>query len=318
MPLWSTGLTADSLEFEFENGSVTGSDLDFGIHDNVLLDSSDGAPGTDADFRLALEEQSEKKPQWLTEDQKARCFANNDGWWLRHEKGSGDRYWDELLVQVTNLRGANSTTGLGIATITNISFEGLTSGAANNAPAYEVGGSGTLANAFVRVTWNEAVDFELDGSSFPEITVTHTKSADDSEVSYTATATAGNTTVNTMEPVGTDTDGHAFDTLLINSTDGAPGSDAGSLFLLEDSDDVSSANYKAALQLETQRSGNQMNFYFTIAGSNANGALTIARQSLASLGSSTVKDYNLSTVSSSTDITTQVSDSITSASVTTT
>ena len=121
-----------------------------------------------------------------------------------------------------------------------------------------------------------------------------------------------------MEPVGTDTDGHAFDTLLINSTDGAPESDAGSLFLLEDSDDVSSANYKAALQLETQRSGNQMNFYFTIAGSNANGALTIARQSLASLGSSTVKDYNLSTVSSSTDITTQVSDSITSASVTTT
>ena len=90
------------------------------------------------------------------------------------------------------------------------------------------------------------------------------------------------------------------------------------MFLLEDSDDVSSANYKAALQLETQRSGNQMNFYFTIAGSNANGALTIARQSLASLGSSTVKDYNLSTVSSSTDITTQVSDSITSASVTTT
>ena len=57
-------------------------------------------------------------------------------------------------MQVTNLRGANSTTGLGIATITNISFEGLTSGAANNAPAYEVGGSGTLANAFVRVTWN--------------------------------------------------------------------------------------------------------------------------------------------------------------------
>ena len=35
MPLYSIGLTADSLEFEFEDGSATGSDLDFGIHDNI-------------------------------------------------------------------------------------------------------------------------------------------------------------------------------------------------------------------------------------------------------------------------------------------
>ena len=70
--------------------------------------------------------------------------------------------------------------------------------------------------------------------------------------------------------------------------------------------------------METQRSGTAMNFYFTIAGSNANGTLSIARQSFASLGSSTIKDLGLSTVTSSTDITQHLSDEVTSASVTTT
>ena len=318
MPLYSIGLTADSLEFEFEDGSATGSDLDFGIHDNILLDSTDGAPGSNAGSRLALEEQSEKKPSYLTPDEKARCFANNQGWWLRHYKSSSspadgqqtsDRFWDELLVAVGNIAGTNSSTGLGVATISSLSFEGLTSGAANNAPAYEVGGSGTLANAFVRVVWNEPVDFELSGTDLPELTVTHTKTSDGTEVSYTATAPLGNTTVFTMESVGTDND-----TILMNSTDGAPETDAGDRIQLE-GDTGDSSSY---IRLETQRSGSAMNFYFTIAGSNANGTLSIARQSLASLGSSTIKDLGLSTVTSSTDITQQLSDEVTSASVTTT
>ena len=306
MPLWSTGLTADSLEFEFENGSVTGSDLDFGIHDNVLLDSSDGAPGTDADFRLALEEQSEKKPQWLTEDQKARCFANNDGWWLRHEKGSGDRYWDELLVQVTNLRGANSTTGLGIATITNISFEGLTSGAANNAPAYEVGGSGTLANAFVQVVWNEAVDYTL--STLPTLVVTHTATSDSSETSYTATAAVGNTTVNVMEAYGTD-----WDTILLNSTDGAPESNAGEKIILEDASESDDGDM-TFLQMEKQTTGTAMNFYFTIAGSDGAGTLSVARQSI-TLNSSTFKEAG-DTETADSGIMQQVSAAMSNAAVT--
>ena len=324
MPLYSIGLTADSLEFEFEDGSATGSSLDFGIHDNILLDSTDGAPGSNAGFRLALEEQSEKKPSYLTPDEKARCFANNQGWWLRHYKSSSspadgqqtsDRFWDELLVAVGNIAGTNSTTGLGVATISSLSFEGLTSGAANNAPAYEVGGSGTLANAFVRVVWNEPVDFELSTTDLPELTVTHTKSSDGTEVSYTATAPAGNTTVFTMESIGTDND-----TILLNSTDGAPETDAGGRIMMEGDTpaDASSDGNPDFLRLETQRSGTAMNFYFTIAGSNANGTLSIPRQSFASLGSSTIKDLGLSTVTSSTDITQQVSDEVTSASVTTT
>ena len=324
MPLYSIGLTADSLEFEFEDGSATGSSLDFGIHDNILLDSTDGAPGSNAGFRLALEEQSEKKPSYLTPDEKTRCFANNQGWWLRHYKSSSspadgqqtsDRFWDELLVAVGNIAGTNSTTGLGVATISSLSFEGLTSGAANNAPAYEVGGSGTLANAFVRVVWNEPVDFELSTTDLPELTVTHTKSSDGTEVSYTATAPAGNTTVFTMESIGTDND-----TILLNSTDGAPETDAGGRIMMEGDTpaDASSDGNPDFLRMETQRSGTTMNFYFTIAGSNANGTLSIARQSFASLGSSTIKDLGLSTVTSSTDITQQVSDEVTSASVTTT
>ena len=147
------------------------------------------------------------------------------------------------------------------------------------------------------------------------MTVTHTKSSDGTEVSYTATAPAGNTTVFTMESIGTDND-----TILMNSTDGAPETDAGGRIMMEGDTpaDASSDGNPDFLRMETQRSGTAMNFYFTIAGSNANGTLSIARQSFASLGSSTIKDLGLSTVTSSTDITQQLSDEVTSASVTTT
>ena len=83
MPLWSSSLSPDSMEYEFES-TETVSPIEFGIHDNVLLNSTDGAPGTDAGFRLLLEEQIEKRPTWLNADEQRRCFANNEGWWLRH------------------------------------------------------------------------------------------------------------------------------------------------------------------------------------------------------------------------------------------
>ena len=309
MPLWSSSLAQDSMEYEFESRPAVSS-LEFGIHDNVLLNGTDGAPATNAGFRLLLEEQIEKRPTWLSPDEQANCFANNEGWWLRHEKNSsGTQYWDECLVAIGDLTGTSATTGLGVAQITHVSFEGLTTGAANNAPAYSVAAAGTLANAFVSVVWNEPVDFTE--STMPSLIVTHTKSADDSEVSYTATAAAGNTTVNTMEAVGTD-----WDTLRLNSTDGAPETDAGDKILLEGAADVSDADYLAAFQMETQTTGTQMNFYFTIAGSNANGALTVARQAI-TLNSSTFKEAG-DTETADSGIMQQVAAEVISATVTTT
>jgi hypothetical protein len=308
MPLWSSSLAQDTMEYEFES-TETVSPLEFGIHDNIILNSTDGAPLADAGFRLLLEEQIEKRPTWLSPDDQAKCFANNEGWWLRHNKSSdGTQFWDEMLVAIGDLAGTSATTGLGVAQITNVSFEGLTSGSANNTPAYTVGGSGTLATAFVRVTWNEPVDFTE--STMPSLVVTHTKDADDSEVSYTATAPAGNTTVNTMEAIGTD-----WDTIRMNSSDGSPGTDAGDRIIIED-DTQSGDGDKDHLQMETQTTGTQMNFYFTIAGSNANGVVSIARQAI-TLNSSTFKEAG-DTETADSGIMQQVAADILTATVTTT
>ena len=308
MPLWSSSLAQDTMQYEFES-TETVSPLEFGIHDNIILNSTDGAPLADAGFRLLLEEQIEKRPTWLSPDDQANCFANNEGWWLRHNKSSdGTKFWDEMLVAIGDLAGTSATTGLGVSQITNVSFEGLTSGSANNTPAYTVGGSGTLATAFVRVTWNEPVDFTE--STMPSLIVTHTKDADDSEVSYTATAAAGNTTVNTMEAVGTD-----WDTIRMNSSDGSPGTDAGDRIIIED-DTQSGDGDKDHLQMETQTTGTQMNFYFTIAGSNANGVVSIARQAI-TLNSSTFKEAG-DTETADSGIMQQVAADILTATVTTT
>jgi hypothetical protein len=308
MPLWSSSLAQDTMQYEFES-TETVSPLEFGIHDNIILNSTDGAPLADAGFRLLLEEQIEKRPTWLSPDDQAKCFANNEGWWLRHNKSSdGTQFWDEMLVAIGDLAGTSATTGLGVAQITNVSFEGLTSGSANNTPAYTVGGSGTLATAFVRVTWNEPVDFTE--STMPSLVVTHTKDADDSEVSYTATAPVGNTTVNTMEAIGTD-----WDTIRMNSSDGSPGTDAGDRIIIED-DTQSGDGDKDHLQMETQTTGTQMNFYFTIAGSNANGVVSIARQAI-TLNSSTFKEAG-DTETADSGIMQQVAADILTATVTTT
>ena len=308
MPLWSSSLAQDTMQYEFES-TETVSPLEFGIHDNIILNSTDGAPLADAGFRLLLEEQIEKRPTWLSPDDQANCFANNEGWWLRHNKSSdGTKFWDEMLVAIGDLAGTSATTGLGVAQITNVSFEGLTSGSANNTPAYTVGGSGTLATAFVRVTWNEPVDFTE--STMPSLIVTHTKDSDDSTVSYTATAPVGNTTVNTMEAIGTD-----WDTIRMNSSDGSPGTDAGDRIIIED-DTQSGDGDKDHLQMETQTTGTQMNFYFTIAGSNANGVVSIARQAI-TLNSSTFKEAG-DTETADSGIMQQVAADILTATVTTT
>jgi len=281
MPLWSSSLAQDTMEYEFES-IETVSPLEFGIHDNVILNSTDGAPLADAGFRLLLEEQIEKRPTWLSPDDQANCFANNEGWWLRHKKNtSGTKYWDEMLVAIGDLAGTSLTTGLGGAQITQVSFEGLTTGSQNNAPTYSVASAGTLATAFVRVTWNEPVDFVE--STMPSLVVTNTRISNGTVATYTATAAAGNTTVNTMEAVGTD-----WDTIRMNSTDGAPATDAGDRIILETDSQLSDGD-TTHMQMETQTTGTQMNFYFTIAGSDQAGKLSVGRQAI-TLNSSTFKE----------------------------
>jgi hypothetical protein len=306
MPLWSSSLAQDSMEYEFDVTPGVGA-LEFTIHDNVLLDGTDGAPATNAGFRLLLEEQIEKRPTWLNPDEQANCFANNEGWWLRHTKNTaGTKYWDECLVAIGDLTGTSATTGLGVAQITHVSFEGLTTGAANNNPAYSVGSGSTLATAYVSVVWNEPVDFTE--STMPSLVVTHTATSDSSETSYTATAPVGNTTVNTMEAVGTD-----WDTLRLNSTDGAPETDAGARFMLEDATQSGDGD-KDHIQMETQTTGTQMRFYFTIAGSDGAGELSVARQAI-TLNSSTFKEAG-DTETADSGIMQQVSAAITNAAVT--
>jgi hypothetical protein len=114
-----------------------------------------------------------------------------------------------------------------------------------------------------------------------------------------------------MEAVGTD-----WDTIRLNSSDGAPGTDANGKILLEGAADVGDADYLAAFQSETQTTGTQMNFYFTIAGSNANGALTVSRQAI-TLNSSTFKEKD-DTETADSGIMQQVAAEVISASVTTT
>ena len=283
MPLWSSSLAQDTMEYEFES-IETVSPLEFGIHDNVILNSTDGSPGTNAGFRLLLEEQIEKRPTWLSPDDQAKCFANNEGWWLRHNKSSdGTQFWDEMLVAIGDLAGTSLTTGLGGAQITHVSFEGLTTGSQNNAPTYSVATAGTNATAFVRVTWNEPVDFVVD--TLPTLIVTNTRISNGTVASYTATAATGNTTVNTMEAVGTD-----WDTIRMNSSDGAPGTDAGDRIIIED-DTQSGDGDKDHLQMEKQTTGTQMNFFFTIQGSDQAGKLSVGRQAI-TLNSSTIKELD--------------------------
>ena len=305
MPLWSSSLAQDSMEYEFDVTPGVGA-LEFTIHDNILLNSTDGAPLADAGFRLLLEEQIEKRPTWLNKDDQANCFANNEGWWLRHTKNSsGTQFWDECLVALGGLSGTSATTGLGVAQITHVSFEGVTTGAANDSPSYSVSSGGTLATAFVQVVWNEPVDYVV--STLPTLVVTHTADADDSETSYTATAAVGNTTVNVMEAVGTD-----WDTIRMNSSDGAPGTDDGDRIILETDSQLSDGD-TTHLQMEKQTTGTKMNYFFTIAGSDQAGTLTVARQAI-TLNSSTFKEAG-DTETSDSGIMQQVSAAITSAAV---
>jgi hypothetical protein len=89
--------------------------------------------------------------------------------------------------------------------------------------------------------------------------------------------------------------GADVDTILLDSTDGT--SNAGDDVIYEDNDRVA---------IEQQRSGSQLNFYFTIDGTDAAGELTIAAQTLTVSGTTTIKDYGQGSLTSNTQITSTV------------
>ena len=285
MPLWSA--KEEESQIVLEEAGDLGS--------KVVLDSTDGT--ADAGFYILQEEQDEVKPQFLDRynpmGKLDNCFANNHGWWLRHSKSTTDpsKYWDELLVAIGDLAGTSSaTSGLGEATIDSIRFSGLSSGSSESSPVYSVGSGATLANCFVKLQFTEPIDLEYDGTNMPTLVVTHTADSDDSETSYTATVPVGNSSVNGVEATGAD-----VDTILLDSTDGT--SNAGDDVIYEDNDRIA---------IEQQRSGSQLNFYFTIDGTDGAGELTIGAQTLTVSGTTTIKDYGQGSLSSNTQITSTV------------
>jgi len=285
MPLWSS--KEEESQIILEQAGDLGS--------KVILDSTDGT--ADDGFYILQEEQNEVKPQFLDRTNPMgkldNCFANNQGWWLRHSKSTTDpsRYWDELLVAIGDLAGGSSATaGLGEATIDSIRFSGLSSGTSDSSPTYSVGSGATLATAYVKLQYSEPIDLEYDDTNMPTLVVTHTDDDDATETSYTATVPVGNSSVNGVEHTGAD-----VDTILLDSTDGT--TNAGDDVLLEDNSRIST---------EQQRSGSQLNFYFTIAGSDGAGELTIGAQTLTVSGTTTIKDYGQGSLSSNTQITSSV------------
>ena len=285
MPLWSA--KEEESQIVLEEAGDLGS--------KVVLDSTDGT--SDAGFYVLQEEQDEVKPQYLDRTNPMGklddCFANNQGWWLRHSKSTTDpsRYWDELLVAIGDLAGTSSaTSGLGEATIDSIRFSGLSSGTSESSPTYSVGSGSTLANCFVKLQYTEPVDLEYDGTNMPTLVVVHTADSGGATTNYTATVPVGNSSVNGVEATGAD-----VDTILLDSTDGT--TDAGDDVIYEDNDRVA---------IEQQRSGSQFNFYFTIDGTDGAGELTIAAQTLTISGTTTVKDYGQGSLTSNSQITSTV------------
>ena len=285
MPLWSA--KEEESQIVLEEAGDLGS--------KVVLDSTDGT--SDAGFYVLQEEQDEVKPQYLDRTNPMGklddCFANNHGWWLRHSKSTTDpsKYWDELLVAIGDLAGTSSaTSGLGEATIDSIRFSGLSSGTSESSPTYSVGSGSTLANCFVKLQYTEPVDLEYDDTNMPTLVVVHTADSGGATTNYTATVPVGNSSVNGVEATGAD-----VDTILLDSTDGT--TDAGDDVIYEDNDRVA---------IEQQRSGSQLNFYFTIDGTDAAGELTIAAQTLTISGTTTVKDYGQGSLTSNSQITSTV------------
>ena len=117
----------------------------------------------------------ESKPKYLDNVNKnglaEDCFATEEGWVLRHYKGSDKntaRYWDEILVSIGGLAGAGSTTeGLGAATITGVFFE---------QESLAQGATGTVVVVFNElVTVANSPTVVVTGSSTGAVTATYAR-----------------------------------------------------------------------------------------------------------------------------------------------
>ena len=117
----------------------------------------------------------ESKPKYLDNVNKnglaEDCFATDEGWVLRHYKGSDKntaRYWDEVLVSIGGLAGAGSTTeGLGAATITGVFFE---------QESLAQGATGTVVVVFNElVTVANSPTVVVTGSSTGAVTATYAR-----------------------------------------------------------------------------------------------------------------------------------------------
>ena len=108
----------------------------------------------------------ESKPKYLSDGNKPgdkqHCFADNRGWVLRHYKNAAKtEFWDEVLVAVKNLKGADA---LAAGNITSVHFQNAT---------YDQGDTGAVV-----VVYNELVDVTngatlvVTGSSSGSITAT--------------------------------------------------------------------------------------------------------------------------------------------------
>ena len=117
----------------------------------------------------------ESKPKYLDNVNKnglaEDCFATEEGWVLRHYKGSDKntaRYWDEVLGSIGGLAGAGSTTeGLGAATITGVFFE---------QESLAQGATGTVVVVFNElVTVANSPTVVVTGSSTGAVTATYAR-----------------------------------------------------------------------------------------------------------------------------------------------
>ena len=109
----------------------------------------------------------ESKPKWLSDADKKNCVAKSEGWVLK--KAVGSRNLTEILVAT----GADLSTGIGQADITNIDFVST---------AFDKSDGGTLS---VKVIFNE--DVTVAGT--PQLTVVN-----DNNANHTLSYASGSTT----------------------------------------------------------------------------------------------------------------------------
>ena len=119
----------------------------------------------------------ESKPKYLTAEEKKNTFADDRGWVYRHANGN-----EEVLVAIGKLAGTSTTTGLGAADITSMTW--VTSALDSDSTVITVD-----------VTYNEAVTVTTTGG-VPTLVVSNDDTSGDGNGDYTLSYTATGSTKN--------------------------------------------------------------------------------------------------------------------------